>query len=67
MVDDLSKVDHKKTPWVIVIIHRPMYLGVTKDTFGGKWYVSQELQEALEEMFMKYKVLVKFYIVFKFK
>jgi len=55
--NDLASVDREVTPWVILCFHRPMYPGITKDSPPrGYWYVGQELQQELAELFYQNKV-----------
>lgn len=59
IVTDLAAVDRQKTPWVVAAGHRPMY--VSSDNMNpddGDLTVAVDLQEALESVFVKYKVSV---------
>ncbi|RGP78879.1 acid phosphatase [Fusarium longipes] len=47
--EDLAKVDRCKTPWVIVMGHRPMY-----SSHSGNYHL--HLREAFESLFLKHKV-----------
>ncbi|WKT52526.1 hypothetical protein QSH57_003040 [Fusarium oxysporum f. sp. vasinfectum] len=47
--EDLHKVDRCKTPWVIVMGHRPMY-----SSHGGNYHL--HLREAFEKLLLKHKV-----------
>ncbi|ENH74289.1 Acid phosphatase [Fusarium oxysporum f. sp. cubense race 1] len=47
--EDLRNVDRCKTPWVIVMGHRPMY-----SSHGGNYHL--HLREAFEMLFLKHKV-----------
>ncbi|KAJ4171279.1 hypothetical protein NW754_015042 [Fusarium falciforme] len=46
---DLARVDRCKTPWVIIMGHRPMYSSKCGD-------YHQHLREAFEKLFLKHKV-----------
>jgi acid phosphatase type 7 len=46
---DLAKIDRCKTPWVIIMGHRPMY-----SSHGGNYH--EHLREAFEKLFLKHKV-----------
>ncbi|KAG8220622.1 Metallo-dependent phosphatase-like protein [Butyriboletus roseoflavus] len=48
--NDLASVDRKKTPWVIVGLHRPWYVG------GGKGSACLPCQQAFEPLMVKYGV-----------
>ncbi|KAH7220446.1 Metallo-dependent phosphatase-like protein [Fusarium redolens] len=45
---DLARVDRCKTPWVIIMGHRPMY-----SSKGGNYH--EHLREAFEKLFLKHK------------
>ncbi|EWY82993.1 acid phosphatase [Fusarium oxysporum NRRL 32931] len=47
--NDLASVDRCKTPWVIVMGHRPMY-----SSHGGNYHL--HLREAFEKLLLKHKV-----------
>ncbi|CAM6104101.1 unnamed protein product [Calypogeia fissa] len=54
MEEDLQKVDRQKTPFVIVLGHRPMY---TTDLDTGSTYLFKDkMIENLEPLFIKYNV-----------
>jgi len=54
---DLASVNREITPWLIVCFHRPMFPGITPDLPPrGHWYVGQELQKILQELFYTNKV-----------
>lgn len=55
---DLKSVDRRTTPWLIVGGHRPIYIDSTWDQWpDGDLTVANQLQQALEELFLEYKVL----------
>ncbi|GAA5873771.1 hypothetical protein JCM1840_002068 [Sporobolomyces johnsonii] len=49
LVDDLRRVDRKKTPWVVVFLHRPWYTSTDAPTWPA-W------QQAFEKIFYDYGV-----------
>ena len=58
VVSDLEKVDRKRTPWLIVGFHRPLYID---SMFAGPGNssdqgVARELRDTYEEMFHRYEV-----------
>ena len=54
IVKDLESVDRKKTPYIIVTGHRPMY--TSEQPYESDFLVAQFIQSALEDVFFKYKV-----------
>lgn len=55
--EDFKSVDRGLIPWLVVGQHRPMYPGIIKDgPPAGYWYVGQELQNHLADLFKQYKV-----------
>ena len=50
---DLASVDRTVTPWIILAGHRPMYCSID---FPSDFQVSLYMQEALEELFHKFRV-----------
>lgn len=55
--ETLSKVDRKKTPWLIVVGHRPIYSSTHEfsDEKGEPIGEAKTLQEAFEDLIQKYK------------
>lgn len=56
---DLASVNRSRTPWVIVGGHRPMYLDSipwSPIVADGDQQVAMELREALEPLFIRYRV-----------
>jgi len=47
---DLSSVDRKTTPWVIVGGHRPMYVDSETDEISGNPPISHQLRQHLEPL-----------------
>jgi len=59
---DLASVDRKKTPFLILAGHRPMYIDSTNnDPQGGDLPVGQQLIDALEPLMQKYQVDAAFW------
>jgi len=50
---DLSAVDRKATPWVIVGSHRPMYCS---ENYPSDYKVSLYMRDYLEDLLLRYKV-----------
>jgi hypothetical protein len=50
----LKSVDRTRTPWVIVTMHRPIYSTQMCET--GDYVVSLHLRQALDPLFLKYRV-----------
>jgi len=50
---DLASVDRSRTPWILFSGHRPMYVA---SLYEGDWEVALELQNALEDMLVRYQV-----------
>ncbi|GMH34491.1 hypothetical protein BSKO_02325 [Bryopsis sp. KO-2023] len=56
---DLGKVDRSKTPWVIAIGHRPVYISSEDPRpIEGDNAVAKDLRESLEPVFYKHQVSV---------
>ena len=53
---DLAAVNRSKTPWVIVGGHRPVYSVVDANSDGTPSGTSLALQEAVEDIFLRYGV-----------
>ncbi|KAG2392460.1 hypothetical protein C9374_012712 [Naegleria lovaniensis] len=56
--DTLSKIDRKKTPWVVVVGHRPIYSSqyIFSAANGSIIGESKILQQAFEDILYKYQV-----------
>ncbi|KAJ0488168.1 putative Acid phosphatase [Helianthus annuus] len=52
---ELKKVDRKKTPWLIVIMHTPIY-----NSNSAHYMEGESMRAAFESWFVKYKVDVVF-------
>lgn len=52
-----QRVDRKKTPWLIVHLHRPLYCS---ENYEGDYFVSHVLRNCLERLFMEHKVDIVF-------
>ena len=50
---DLKSVDRRKTPWLIVVGHRPMY---SSEKYPSDYKVTKGIQNALEGLFYKWRV-----------
>ena len=51
--EDLKSIDYKRTPWIIVTIHRPLY---TIENYPSDTNVVEHIREALEDILCSYKV-----------
>jgi acid phosphatase type 7 len=59
---DLASVDRCRTPWLVFVGHRPMYINADDFFYPeGKQTTAIELQAALEHLLHKHKVDVAFY------
>lgn len=56
--NDLALVDRSITPWIILAGHRPMYCS---GNYPSDYQVSLYMQQALEDLFHKYKVNLGLY------
>lgn len=56
--NDLASVNRNVTPWIILAGHRPMYCSID---VPSDYQVSLYIQQALEELFHKYKVNLGLY------
>ena len=56
--NDLKKVDRKKTPWLMVGAHRPMY---TSEQYDTDIRTGKHMQEHLEPLFYKHRVDVAYW------
>ena len=53
----LAAVDRRRTPWLIVTGHRPIYVDSTEaDEPNGDLFVAAALREAFEELYKEYAV-----------
>ena len=60
VLTDLAAVDRRKTPWVVVGGHRPMYISSTNTLPGdGDQPVAAALRDAFEQVFVDYKVCLQ--------
>ncbi|GFR45131.1 hypothetical protein Agub_g6511 [Astrephomene gubernaculifera] len=57
IVQTLRRVDRRRTPWLVMGGHRPIYIASTNTMWpDGDQHVSQMLRDALEELMMEYRV-----------
>jgi len=62
IANDWAKVDRKKTPFLILAGHRPMYIDSTNNSpNGGDTSVGQVLIDSLEPLMQKYQVDAAFW------
>jgi hypothetical protein len=53
----LAAVDRRKTPWLVVGGHRPLYISSTNNLpLDGDQTVAVDLRAAFEQVFIEYKV-----------
>uniref|UniRef100_K3WC55 Purple acid phosphatase n=1 Tax=Globisporangium ultimum (strain ATCC 200006 / CBS 805.95 / DAOM BR144) TaxID=431595 RepID=K3WC55_GLOUD len=57
LVNDLKSVDRKKTPWLFLYLHRPMY---TSEMYDSDHKLSLFIRKNLEPLLAQYKVDVVF-------
>ncbi|GAB9468700.1 Inactive purple acid phosphatase 9 [Globisporangium polare] len=55
--NDLKSVDRKKTPWLLLYLHRPMY---TSEMYDSDYRLSLFIRKNLEPLLAKYQVDVVF-------
>ena len=53
LVNDLRSVDHLRTPWLIVNLHRSMY---SSEKYSSDNIAGQHIRQELEHLFHKYRV-----------
>lgn len=53
--NELKKVDREKTPWLIVLMHAPMY-----NSNDAHYMEGESMRAAFERWFVKYKVDIIF-------
>uniref|UniRef100_K3WC58 Purple acid phosphatase n=1 Tax=Globisporangium ultimum (strain ATCC 200006 / CBS 805.95 / DAOM BR144) TaxID=431595 RepID=K3WC58_GLOUD len=53
LVNDLKSVDRKKTPWLFLHLHRPMYCS---EDYAGDYKVSLLIRKHIEPLLAEYKV-----------
>ena len=57
LAQDLAAVRRDRTPWVIVALHRPMYVtGLPYHADGYDYKVAQDLREAYEPLLLQHRV-----------
>jgi predicted MPP superfamily phosphohydrolase len=56
--EDLKKAhaNREQVPWIIVGMHRPVYTLIATDKDGNPTKTSKTIQQAFEELFLKYQV-----------
>lgn len=58
ILQDLSHVDRRQTPWVVINMHRPIYTSSTSGVGPSSVIrVAEDLRAALEPLLILYQVL----------